>query len=419
MAAQTLNKLTVHSIQKLIREHNSGGKPLTKADGGGLTLTISKSGYRAWIIRYRHNGKLREYTLNVDAMGEDYGLKAARDERDDLKKRVNAGEDIALTKQLGDPSDLTTFTSLADEWYYRNIKPNVQNPQIIRRVLDKDILPKIGAIAPADLEPYHIDDVLQCVVDRGAPTIANDALRYIQRILTYARKRRVVAYNVAADFDRSDAGGKEKPRSRNLKREELVKLFKAMRTTPSLGRENELAFKILLATCVRKSELVKARWSEFDLKNAIWRLPPERTKTDLGIEIPLAPSVVEWLEELKVFAAGSDWLLPKRRIAKKSDRTHISPDTLNVALKRVNHGLNHFTIHDLRRTARSRLAELGVSKEVAERALNHKLQGIEGVYDHHDYFNERKDALTRWANLLAAIDEEKDYNVVPILGGAV
>ena len=353
MARRTLNNLTTNSIQKFVRENGSTGKTIAKADGGGLTLTISKSSYRVWILRYRHNGKLREYTLTADAMADDYSLKDARTERDELKERVRDGEDIALTKQLGDSSGLSTFTSLADEWYFRNIKPNVQNQQIVRRVLDKDILPKIGPIAPADLEPHQIDDVLQSVVDRGAPTIANDALRYIQRILTYARERRVVAYNVAADFDRSDAGGKEKPRSRNLKRDELIKLFKEMRNTPTLGRENELAFKVLPATCVRKSELVKARWSEFDLDSGVWHLSPERTKTELGIEIPLAPPVVEWLEELKVFAAGSECLLPKRRIAKKPTKPHISPDTLNVALKRVNHGLDYFTIHDLRRTVRS------------------------------------------------------------------
>lgn len=414
MAIRTLNKLTANSIQKFIRDANSSGRSLAKADGGGLTLTISMSGYRAWVLRYRHNGKPREYTLAANAMADDYNLTAAREERDELRKRIRDREDIALTKKLGDPSDLSTFSHLADEWYTRNIKPNVQNPQIIRRVLDKDILPKIGAIAPADLEPHHIDDVLQFIIDRGAPTIANDALRYIQRILTYARKRRVVAYNVAADFDRSDAGGKEKPRSRNLKREELIKLFREMRNTPTLGRENELAFKILLATCVRKSELVKAKWSEFDLDSGIWHLAPERTKTETGIDIPLAPSVVEWLEELKIFAAGSEWLLPKRRIAKQSVKPHISPDTLNVALKRVNHGLDHFTIHDLRRTARSRLSELGVSREVAERALNHKLQGIAGVYDHHDYFEERKQALTLWADLLVTLDKGKNYNVIPL-----
>jgi len=416
MAQKTLNKLTTKGIQKLIRDAIRTRRPVSKADGGGLTFTVSKAGYPAWVLRYRIHGKGREYTLEADATQDDFAITAARVERDRLRERIRGREDVALTKRLGDPSSLSTFMALADEWYSRQIKSNVRNPKIVRRILDKDILPKIGAIAPGDLEPQHIDGVLQAIVERGAPTIANDALSFIKRILTYARKRKVVTYNVAADFDLTDAGGREKPRSRNLSRDELADLFKAMRTTSTLGRENELAFKILLATCVRKSELVMAQWKEIDLDEGVWHLPAERTKTKSEIRIPLVAPVVEWFKELKVFAAGSGYVLPKRRIAKRSSKPHISPDTLNVALGRVTHSLAHFTIHDLRRTARSRLSELGISQEVAERALNHRMKGIAGVYNHHDYFEERKHALTLWADLLVALESGDDYNVLPIQG---
>jgi len=73
------------------------------------------------------------------------------------------------------------------------------------------------------------------------------------------------------------------------------------------------------------------------------------------------------------------------RIAKKSIKPHISPDILNVAPERANYGLEYFTIHHLRGTARSRSAEFGIPREVAERALNHKLQGIAGVNDHNNF----------------------------------
>jgi len=418
MAQRILNKLTTRGIQKFIRDAKKSSKPASKADGGGLTFTVSKSGFPAWVLRYRHNGKHREYTLAVDATQDDYGLTSARVVRDELRQRLCEGEDIAATKALtrkfGDPADLSSFRTLADEWYSRQIEPKIQHPLYIRRILDKDILPTLGMIAPEDVQAHHIDDVLQAIVGRGSPSIANDALGYIKRILTYGRKRRVVLYNVAADFDLSDAGGREKPRQRNLSHKELTSLFVAMRNTSTLGRDNELAFKILLATCVRKSELIKAQWLEFDLDNGIWHLPAERTKTDAGIDIPLALPVVAWLRELKVLAAGAAYILPNRRTTIKSTKRHISRDTLNVALKRMEHGLKDFTIHDLRRTARSRLSELGVSEEVAERALNHKLKGITAVYNQHDYFEERKKALALWADLLMALDAGKEYNVVQI-----
>ena len=179
MAIRTLSKLTVKAIQKLIRDAKRTGKVQASADGGGLTFTVSKTGHPVWVLRDRHGGKSREYTLTTAATAEDYGLTAARNERDTLRQRVRSGEDIALTKKLGDPTKLSTFESLADEWYSRRIEPNLQNSQIIRRVLEKDILPKVGAISLKDLEPHHIDDVLREIVKRGAPTIANDALRYI------------------------------------------------------------------------------------------------------------------------------------------------------------------------------------------------------------------------------------------------
>ena len=94
----------------------------------------------------------------------------------------------------------------------------------------------------------------------------------------------------------------------------------------------------------------------------------------------------------------------------------MSRDTLNVALARVEHGLPHFTVHDLRRTMRSQLAALGIAPHVAERCLNHKLKGVEGVYDRHDYLEERRQALEQWAAILA---DDSTGKVVPIKRTAI
>ena len=112
--------------------------------------------------------------------------------------------------------------------------------------------------------------------------------------------------------------------------------------------------KLLLALGVRKMELLASKWEEFDLDTGIWRLPGERTKTGKSIDIPLAPPVVEWLNELKVRACGSPHVFPARRATKRFP--HVSPDTLNVALHSLAHGLEHFAVHDFRRTMRSNLA---------------------------------------------------------------
>ena len=91
----------------------------------------------------------------------------------------------------------------------------------------------------------------------------------------------------------------------------------------------------------------------------------------------------------------------------------VSPDTLNLALRRLKlDGVEHFTVHDMRRTARTHMAALGVDRFVAERALNPKVRDVEGIYNQYDYFDERKDALSRWAMLLDATSRGQSFNVV-------
>ncbi|SPX20559.1 integrase [Escherichia coli] len=87
---------------------------------------------------------------------------------------------------------------------------------------------------------------------------------------------------------------------------------------------------------------------------------------------------------------------------------HIQESTLPVALAKVRRdmpGVPGFTVHDFRRTARTHLAALGVDPVVAERCLNHRIKGVEGIYNRHQYFNERRHALELWADLLVALEQ--------------
>jgi integrase len=227
-----------------------------------------------------------------------------------------------------------------------------------------------------------------------------------------------MASSPVADFNLSDAGGQESARQRSLSRVELERLFKALRDSPSFGGTNLLTIKLLLALGVRKGELLSAKWSEFDLDGAtdlgpVWRLPAKRTKTAASLSIPLAPAVVEWLKALREVACGSEFVLPKRRRDRRQRALHVGIDTLNAALAGVDHALDEFTIHDLRRTMRTHLSSLGIRSEVAERCLNHKLPGLQGVYDTHDYFAERKAALETWTALLLEI-ERGERKVTPM-----
>ena len=258
--------------------------------------------------------------------------------------------------------------------------------------------------------------MLQTVVKRGAPTMANDVLRWVRRMFDHSIKRHVVRFNPAAAFDLSDAGGKEVARGRALPRDELKTFFEAMHTARGFSVENALTVELLLLLAVRKGELIAARWHEFeqDADAPVWHLPGKRTKTGQPIDIPLPTMSVHWLRELHRLALDSDWVLCRRARCKAACCPTSAMSTIGVAMGKVKHGLRHFTTHDFRRTARTHLAALGVDPHVAERCLNHKLKGVEGIYNRHDYFNERRTALEGWGQLLVQIEQGESSKVIPI-----
>ena len=390
--------------------------PVNRGVGDGLTFvasaTSARQGKGSWILRFRIGGKQREKVLG---RYPDLSLKDARALAREDRLSIQQGKDVAAAKQLDKlkASEMQTVQGLSQAWYERHIVGKYKHPEVVERVLRRHIKPVIGNLPVDEIRPIHIDQVLTRIVDGGAPTVANDALRYLDRMFHFAVKRRLIETNPAYGFDISDAGGTESSRVRWLKRDELATLARDMKSTANFGRPNELAVWLLLALCVRKMELLSAVWADFDLELGVWQLDSSRTKTQASIDIPLAAPVIEWLKELRVFACGEAHLFPARRrvhrrngVARKNRFQHISPDTLNVALKRLPlKGVEHFTVHDIRRTARTQMAALGINRFVAERALNHKIRDVEGIYDLHDYFEERKIALAKWAELLVALSQ--------------
>lgn len=412
-----MGKLTDIEIRNWIR---AGERFEGRSDGDGLALCWPKR-YAApfWKFRYRFQGKQRVMRLGSYAS---VSLAKAREEARRQAAKVALGYDVAGEKQarkkearakIEAEKSAQTVGQLADEYFERMILGRWKHPNIVRSRIEKDIKPNIGKLRIEDVKPLHIDAMLKSIVKRGAPTVANDVLRWTRRMFDYAVKRHMVTYNPAFAFGLSDAGGQEKPRERALSADELICLFAAMREAKGFSVENGLTVKLLLLLAVRKMELLAARWEEFDLEAGVWYLPAERTKTEHGQHIPLPAAAVEWLQELRRLALGSSWVLPARKMQERM-LPHVAESTLSVALAKVKHGLEHFTVHDFRRTARTHLAMLGVSPHVAERCLNHKLKGVEGVYNHHDYFNERKAALDAWAALLVRLENGDMDKVVPI-----
>lgn len=409
-----MGKLKDIEIQAWVRAK----KPIAgKSDGDGLTFTLSAKGTAAWIFRYRLGGKQSELTIgNYPTIT----LKKARELATEARAKVQQGIDVAKEKRDQRIALATagSVEQLCNEYYQRTIEGRVKRPDIVREMLDNDIIKKLGRMRIAEVKPIDIDNMIQAIVARGAPVMANRVLSKTKAVFDYAIRRHWITQNPAAAFSRVDAGGTEMARTRALSEDELVKLLKALRDAGPVFNTYYLAVKLLLVTAVRLSELIEAPWAEFalDVDEPIWRLPASRIKTgkemlQRDFAIPLPVVAVEWLQEIKKASVASDYVFPARR---RMGKPTMSPATLNWALGEVNHGLDHFTLHDLRRTARTHLAKLGVKPHVAERCLNHKLPGINDIYDTYDYLAERRLALNALADLLVRLDKGETGVVLPI-----
>jgi len=248
----------------------------------------------------------------------------------------------------------------------------------------------------------------------------NDALGWVEAqmllgtlkvLFRHAAGRKLIDANPCSGVELSALRGERPKRKKRLMLAE-TEIHAVM--TAQMRRENALAVRVLLATGVRVSELYTAQWQHIDLDAGNWHLP--KSKTDAEMDIPLAPAVVEWFRELRALAGESPFVLPGRRLS--NGNGHISKDTLAAAISfwidEHKPKVRRFTPHDLRSTKKSHMRALGVSRDISEMCLNHKLNGVEGVYDQHNYYDERRAALELWASLLANCEAGKPWNVTPL-----
>lgn len=388
-------KLTDMQIKSWIR----AGTPLAKSDGDGLTFTLSKNGTPAWVLRYRHGGRQKELTIG---RYPDITLGRARELATEARANIQQGVDVARTKKLTarELANAKTLRELAND-YLEKAKLVLAPSTFKQRKyhIDTLILPKLGSLLVREVTTTDVVYLLESV---GKMHVASLVLIAVSRIFKHGIAKHVALTNPCLGITASAICDAPKPTRLRLKlsEDELRVILPAL---PSIGIENALAIKILLSTCVRTNELVKAEWEDIDFEKAEWTIPDANSKTRKGFTVPLPPAIVGWFNELKHYACGSKYVLPSRN----GKPTHIALLTIAVALNKLCkklEGIRRFTPHDLRSTARSHLTELGINIIVAERCLNHSLGGLVGIYDQHDYMTERRAALELWSELILACE---------------
>src|SRR5262249_32581649 len=247
------------------------------------------------------------------------------------------------------------------------------------------------------------------------PYAARHAFAAARLLFRWAYDRELIAANPCDRIKGADLHGAPAKRSRILSDDELRAVWRA---TEVFGYPYGPLVRLLLLTGGRLRELAEASWKEIDRDAAILAVPPTRMKMRAAHVIPLTPAALAIAEASPYFAEGS------YLFTTTSGRRPISGfskfrASFNNILKMVGWtAAEPFTIHDLRRTARTRLSQLGVLPVVAELVIGHQQQGISAIYDRHTYDKEKRAALQLWADeLLRIVGEtppEASVTVVPL-----
>lgn len=408
-----------------LRNLKPGEKAYQEADEGGLFVEVMPGGAKVWRLRYRLAGKQEKVTLGDYPT---YSLGEARTWRDDCK--VLAGRGLSpMALKRGDPvpddtapavkemaqafvrnwcmkaverakvkeaeaKAADTVEAFALRWYAEIAEPANSSPRNIKRILDKDVIPALGAKQIADVTVTDILAITDKIKNRGADQMALQTRNVLKRLFAYAIAREKTAFNPAAAIEAKFIA-QAKSRDVALTPEEVGRLLRAIYQS-SMKRAHKLALHLLILCMVRKSELIEAKWEEIDLDRAEWSIPGERMKKDKPHLVPLSRQAVAMFEELKGLASGSDWVFPSRGDLKQP----IAKSTLNVAVRALEIEVRDFVIHDFRRTASTHLHEAGFNSDWIEKALAHETKGIRGVYNRAQYADQRREMLQWWADFV-------------------
>jgi integrase len=383
---------------------------------------------------YRYCGKARRMTLGTYPSTT---LATARVKFAKAKRKLDHGEDpgaLALGEKRAD-REASTVRQLVEEYLARSAK-ELRGYREIKRILEKEVVPIWGNRKAKAIKRRDVVLLLDGIVDRGSPVMANRTLSWTKRMFNFAVRRDVVDANPCLGVE---APGRETERERTLNDEEIWSLWNGL-PQADMSEAARSATKLLLTTAQRPGEVAGASIAEFDLDQRIWTLPTERTKKARPHLVPLSPFAAAIIQQaLGERTAGA--LFPNRagkpissqslsRAFSRNTETlgipiptplqKASDDPEAILIARRERRRVSFSPHDLRRTAATRMTELGFARFTVDRILNHIEPGVGRVYDRYEYLREKRQALEAWAVRLQEIANDAsgqkavDQKVMPL-----
>jgi integrase len=405
------NRLTAKTVENI--RPGDARREVPDGEVRGMYLVIQPSGAKSYVLRYRHAGKPRKLTIGPVEMG----LGEARKLAASARVAIATGKDPAGEKTLGKAAvkeaahearrakrDVVeaVVAEFVDKHVRRNNKPSTGREY--ERLLEKEITTPWRGRRLADISRRDVNMLLDDIVARGAPIGANRILAILRKFCKWAVSREIIE---RSPVDGVLARSTETPRDRVLDDHELRVVWLA---ADSLGWPFNAIVRLLILTGARRSEVAGMAWAEVDLEKKLWSLPASRAKNKRAHSLPLSSAAIDILKSLPhienpnglIFPAGftrqrtrgpvsvSGFSAPKVRLGRA---------IANLAEADGSPPLAQFGFHDLRRSAASGMAKLGVDLHVIERCLNHAsgtFGGVLGIYQKHKFEDAMQRAMDAW-----------------------
>ena len=288
------------------------------------------------------------------------------------------------------------MAEFGERFFKEIVAKDRQDVSIPRRYFDKTIVPAIGAKPVRDVTTEDVRAIIWRKKDEGFDAAAGEIRGVLKRLFDFAQTAGLVTLNPVLALPMRHVH-KAKSRDRALSPDE-IRIFLVSAFESNIRRQFKIGLHLILLTMVRMSELLLARWEHVDFDSAEWHIPVENSKTGKPHIVYLASQAVALFKELQVLAGGSQLVMPGRGSLTKP----FAHNAINTALKTALQGqaIPAFTVHDLRRTASTLLHENGWASDVVEKALNHTIGGVRGVYNRAEYASQRKVMLQFWADYI-------------------
>lgn len=352
----------------------------------GFAVRVSESGRKTFIASYRYGLLQRRLTIGVYPV---ITLAEAREKARAAFREVMEGVDPKAVQRRRN----MTMREGVEAFIHQYAKPRNRAWKEVERTLHRELITRFGEREIVQMTRADIFEAADAAIARGAHYQANRIISYTRKLFNWFLERGMIESSPLIGMR---APMREKSRDRVLGSDEIERLVCACRAQPYPFGPYTL---LLLTTAQRRGEVANMRWSEIDWDAKTWEIPAERSKNGKPHTVPLAPIAMGIFETVPRFSASD-------LVFTTTGYSPISGITKMVQRIQGASQTSGWRLHDLRRTAASEMAKMGIAPYVVEKVLNHvsgTISGVAAVYNRYGYDAEKRDALDRWGACLEGL----------------